>query len=175
VFIDEVRDPKAVTIVISGMTDIIAGMTEAAVRDGLRALKYAIEDGKVLPGGGSIEIGLHLALMNEFRRQVEGKGRFAVDVFAEALLAIPRALIQNTGLEASIIIPIMLNVAETGELAGVDLDAGEVIDPTWFGFYDNYRVVRGILQSAPIVASQLLLVDEIIQTPKIIERKKDRS
>jgi T-complex protein 1 subunit zeta len=173
VFIDDVCEPKAVSIIVTGMLDVTASLRESAVRDGLRALKHAIEDTKVLPGAGAVEIGLHLKLMNEFCKQVPGKARFGVEAFAEALLALPRALIQNAGLEASILVPQMLCEAERGDLAGVDLETGEVIDPSEFGLFDNYCVVRSILQGAPLVASQLLLVDGIIESARAIERKKD--
>jgi T-complex protein 1 subunit zeta len=173
VFIDDVPEPKAVSIIVTGMLDVTASLRESAVRDGLRALKHAIEDGKVLPGAGAIEIGLHLKLMNEFAKKIAGKSRFGVEAFAEALLALPRAIIQNAGLEPSILVPQMLSEAERGDLAGIDLETGDVIDPTEFGLFDNYRVVRSILQGAPLVASQLLLVDGIIESPRAIERKKD--
>jgi T-complex protein 1 subunit zeta len=169
VFIDEVREPKAVAIVIGGMTDIISALTESAVRDGLRALKHAIDDSKVLPGAGAIQIMIHQKIMNEFCKTVKGKSRFGVEAFAEALLAIPRALIENTGLQSSLILPQLLSESQNGELAGIDLETGEVIDPTEFGIFDSYRVVRSILQGASIVASQLLLVDQIIETPRKIQ------
>lgn len=171
-FIDEVKDPKAVSIVIAGMTEMNSCLIEAAVRDGLRGLKHALDDKKVLPGAGATEIAMHLKMMNEVRKEVEPKHRFGVEVFAEALLAIPRALISNTGLDATTLVPEMLSEAEGGELAGIDTEAGEIIDPTIFGIYDNYCVIRSIVQSAPLVASQLLLVDEIIQSSKEIKKKK---
>jgi T-complex protein 1 subunit zeta len=173
VFIDEVEAPKAVSIVIGGMTDSISALTESAVKDSLRALQHTIEDHKVLPGAGAIEVALHLSLMNEFRTKVEGKNRIGVEVLAEAPLAIPRALAQNAGLNAATVIPDLLSEAEQGGLAGIEIETGEVIDPTEFGIFDTYRVVRGIVQSAPIVASRLLLVDSIIQRVQVDQPSGD--
>ena len=174
VFIDEVKDPKAVAIVVAGMTDITCGLIEGAVRDGMRALRHAVEDKKVLPGAGATEVALHLKLMNETLKEVEPKHRFGVQVFAEALLSIPRALVTNCGHDAFLVIPDMLSEAEGGELAGVDAETGEVIDPTVFGIYDNYCVIRGIIQSAPLVASQLLLVDEILTSTREIKKQSSK-
>ena len=171
IFIDEVREPKAVAIVVAGMTDITCGLIEGAVRDGMRALRHAVEDGKVLPGAGATEIAVHLKLMNDTLKTVEPKHRFGVQVFAEALLSVPRALVNNCGHDASTLIPEMLSEAEGGDLAGIDAETGEVIDPTVFGIYDNYCVVRGLIQSAPLVASQLLLVDEILTSTKEITKQ----
>ena len=50
-----------------------------------------------------------------------------------------------------------------GSLAGLDIESGEPLDPTLAGLYDNYIVKRQILQSAPIIATQLLLVDEVLR------------
>ena len=50
-----------------------------------------------------------------------------------------------------------------GSKAGLDLTTGEAMDPALAGVYDNYLVKRQVLQSAPVVASQLLLVDEVMR------------
>ncbi|OHT03176.1 TCP-1/cpn60 chaperonin family protein [Tritrichomonas foetus] len=171
VFIDEVQSPKAVSIVLGGMNVANLDLTETAVKSGLRALQNADNDKKLLPGAGATEIALSIKLQ-EYKKTLEAKDRLGVEIFSEALLSIPRTLMKNSGLNPSEIIGEMLNEAETGELAGVDLETGEVMDPTVFGIYDNYCVKRGIFQSAPIVASQLLLVDEIIQSTKVKEAKK---
>ena len=41
-----------------------------------------------------------------------------------------------------------------------------MIDPKEKGIWDNYCVKKNQLQSAPLVASQLLLVDEILKAGK---------
>lgn len=46
---------------------------------------------------------------------------------------------------------------------GLDVATGEAIDPVVAGIFDNYLVKKQILQGAPIVASQLLLVDEVMR------------
>ena len=171
IFIDEVQSPKAVTITIGGMNMMSMDLTESAVKSGLRALQNAANDKKMLPGAGATEVALYIQLQN-FKKTQEAKDRLGIDIYAEALLSIPRALMKNSGLDPTDIIGDLLNEAETGELSGVDLETGEVMDPTVFGIYDNYCVKRGIFQSAPIIASQLLLVDEIIQSGRVKEAAK---
>ena len=46
-------------------------------------------------------------------------------------------------------------------MVGLDVSTGEPLDPVLSGIYDNYLVKKQILQSSPIIASQLLLVDEV--------------
>jgi TCP-1/cpn60 chaperonin family len=50
---------------------------------------------------------------------------------------------------------------ENGNVVGLDVSTGEPLDPVLSGIYDNYLVKKQILQSSPIIASQLLLVDEV--------------
>ena len=50
-----------------------------------------------------------------------------------------------------------------GNKVGLDVATGEPMDPALAGIYDNLSVKRQMLQSAPVVASQLLLVDEVIR------------
>lgn len=52
---------------------------------------------------------------------------------------------------------------EKGALVGLDVATGEPLDPSLSGIYDNYIVKKQILQSSPVVISQLLLVDEVIR------------
>jgi T-complex protein 1 subunit zeta len=47
--------------------------------------------------------------------------------------------------------------------AGLDLTTGEACSPVDLGIYDNYRVKKQMITSAGIIASQLLLVDEIMR------------
>jgi T-complex protein 1 subunit zeta len=46
---------------------------------------------------------------------------------------------------------------------GLDINTGEPLDPATVGIYDNYNVKRQVIMSAPVIASQLLLVDEIMR------------
>lgn len=52
---------------------------------------------------------------------------------------------------------------ERGTKVGLDINTGDPIDPQASGIYDNYLVKKQIIQSAPVIASQLLLVDEVMR------------
>ncbi len=63
-------------------------------------------------------------------------------------------------------LPVKLPVQEEhekGSVVGLDIVTGEGFDPKFSGVYDNYLVKRQVVQSAPVVASQLLLVDEVLR------------
>ena len=52
---------------------------------------------------------------------------------------------------------------ERGTQVGLDLSTGDPLDPRALGILDNYLVKKQIIQSAPVIASQLLLVDEVMR------------
>lgn len=62
-----------------------------AVRDGLRAIKNAIDDRAVIPGAGAFEVAASKALQ-QYKEKVKGKQRLGVQAYAEALLVVPKTL-----------------------------------------------------------------------------------
>lgn len=62
-----------------------------AVRDGLRAIKNAIDDGAIIPGAGAFEVAASQTL-HLYKEKVKGKQRLGVQAYAEALLVIPKTL-----------------------------------------------------------------------------------
>lgn len=69
------------------------------MRDGLRAVKNAIEDQAVVPGAGAFEIAAAMNLRSNVSKTVKGKSKLGVEAFAEALLIIPKTLAENSGFD----------------------------------------------------------------------------
>ena len=61
----------------------------------------------------------------------------------------------------------------TGAAVGIDLISGESMVPEIEGVWDNYRVKKQLFNLAPVLAQQLLLVDEIIRAG--VQMKKPRN
>ena len=57
----------------------------------------------------------------------------------------------------------LLDESIDGHVVGVDLKSGGVLDPLAEGIFDNYRVHRQLLNSCAVIASNLLLVDEMMR------------
>jgi T-complex protein 1 subunit zeta len=164
-FVEELKDPKSVTILVKGPNAHTIKQIQDAIRDGLEVVNHGIKDGYAVPGAGGFESALSHYL-DEFKTKVDGKKRLGVEVFAEACLELPRALATNAGHDAIDTLIALQKAAERGEVAGVDIDKGGVIDPREVGIWDSYIVKKNQLQSAPLVATQLLLVDEILKAGK---------
>ena len=99
-FIEGVENPFSCTILIKGPNDYSIAQTKDAIRDGLRAVKNAVEDESLIPGAGAFEIAAHEHLTEYARKEVSGKTKLGVKAFAESLLIIPRTLAVNSGFDA---------------------------------------------------------------------------
>jgi T-complex protein 1 subunit zeta len=161
-FIEEVENPKSVTLLIKGPNTHTLQQIQDAARDGLRAVKNTIEDGYVVPGAGAFQVAC-AAHLQEWKKTVKGRTRMGVQAFADALLIVPKVLAQNGGYDAQDVIVALQEEHADGHVVGVDLETGEVFDPTTEGIYDNYRVIRHQLNSCAVIASNLLLVDEMMR------------
>merc|ERR1719374_403983 len=161
-FVEQCKNPQSVTILMKGPNKHTLQQIKDAVRDGLRSVKNALEDGCVVPGAGAYEVAAHAAL-KKFAETVKGRARLGIQAYADGLLVIPKVLAQNAGFDAQEVIVKLLEEAGAGNLAGVDCDSGEACIPASLGVYDNYRVKRQMLNSCTVIASNLLLVDEIMR------------
>jgi len=164
-FIEGLVNPLSCTILIRGPNDHSITQIKDAVRDGLRAAKNAIEDGHVVPGAGAFELAAYRHLQ-QLKSNVKGSNKIGADLFSEALLIIPKTLASNSGLDVQQTIVNLLEEHSEGHVVGLNLATGDGFDAAESGVWDNYRVKRQILHSSVVVASQLLLVDEIIKAGK---------
>jgi len=107
----------------------------------------------------------------KFKSKVNGRAKLGVQAFAEAVLTIPKTLAENAGYDAQDTSLKLLEQAEAGSAKiGLDITTGEPIDPCAAGLYDNYVVKRQMLDSAAVISSQLLLVDEVIKAGKQMKK-----
>lgn len=99
------------------------------------------------------------------------RARLGVDTFAEALLSLPKFLAENAGFDSQEALVKLQEEQENGSTVGIDLDSGEPTDPSVAGVWDNYIVKRQLINSAPVIASQLLVVDEVLRAGVNMRKK----
>ncbi|KAL3214544.1 hypothetical protein MRX96_007025 [Rhipicephalus microplus] len=161
-FVEELKDPRSVTVLIKGPNKHTITQIKDAVYDGLRAVKNAIEDGCVVPGAGAFELAAHAAL-TAMRPTIEGKAQLGVQAFADALLIIIKTLASNSGLDPQdVLVRLQKEQQQAQQPIGLNLRTGEALVPVHEGIFDNYCVKRQLLNSCTVIASNLLLVDEIM-------------
>jgi len=162
-FVEDVKYGHAVTFVVKGSTDYSILRCKDAIRCGLYAIKNLLDDKTVVVGAGAFEIAASHHLVTQTRKNLNGKSKLGVISFSAALLTIPKALAYNAGFDVQETIINIQQDHEKGKISGFDLKTGEPLDVSSSKVYDNYCVKKQILTSGTIIASQFLLVDEIIQ------------
>lgn len=161
-FVQDVQNPKSCTILIKGPNNHALQQIKDAVRDGLRAVKNALEDECVIPGAGAFEAKAHHSLV-AYAKTVKGKARLGIEAFAEALLVIPKTLAVNAGFDQQEAIVALQEEIFEGQTVGLDLKTGQPMVSGDEGVFDTYRVKRALLHSCTMIAGNLLLVDEMMQ------------
>uniref|UniRef100_A0A7N8XLQ1 Chaperonin containing TCP1, subunit 6A (zeta 1) n=1 Tax=Mastacembelus armatus TaxID=205130 RepID=A0A7N8XLQ1_9TELE len=162
-FIEKCGNPRSVTLLVKGPNKHTLTQIKDAVRDGLRAVKNAIEDGCVVSGAGAFEVAVADALVKH-KPSVKGRAQLGVQAFADALLVIPKVLAQNSGYDPQeTLLKLQMEYKESGLLVGVDLSTGEPMVAGEAGVWDNYSVKKQLLHSCTVIASNILLVDEIMR------------
>lgn len=171
-FVEQVKDPKSVTLLIKGPNGHTIQQVQDALRDGLRTVKNAIEDGTLVPGAGAFEVACSAYLSGPVKKLAKGRAKMGVQAFADALLVIPKTLAANGGFDVQdvvvslqvrfiyivyiiytcshvplLLLPALKDEQAQGHVVGIDLESGEPFDPTVEGIWDNYRVKRQMLHS----------------------------
>jgi T-complex protein 1 subunit zeta len=162
-FVEQCKNPQSVTILMKGPNKHTLAQIKDAIRDGLRSINNTIQDKCLIPGAAAFEVRACIKL-KEFAKTVKGKTRLAIQAYADSLLVIPKVLAVNSGYDAQ---DTIVRLQEEAELSpdpiGLDLSTGEPMKPIDLGVYDNYIVKKQIINSCTVIASNLLLVDEVLR------------
>ncbi|KAI1112103.1 T-complex protein 1 [Nemania sp. NC0429] len=163
-FVEEVKNPKSVTILIKGPNQHTITQVTDAVRDSLRSVYNTIVEGSVVPGAGAYQVACAAHLKADgFLKTVKGKAKWGVAAFADALLVIPKTLAANAGLDIQDALAALQDEYADGNVVGLDLTTGKPMDPELEGVYDSFRVIRNCVASSSSIASNLLLCDEMLK------------
>ncbi len=173
IFVTGCKNPKAVTILVRGGTEHVVEEIARGIEDAVRVVACAIEDGKVVAGGGAPEIEVSLKL-REWAPSLGGREQLAVEAFATALEIIPRTLAENAGIDPIDVLVELKAAHEKGNAyAGVDVDSGKVVDMKEMGVFEPLRVKTQAIGSATEVAVMILRIDDVIAA-KGLEKEKEK-
>lgn len=165
------ENPKAVSILIRGGTQHVVDETERAVRDGLGDVGSAVMSGRIVAGGGAIEVELARRLRN-FARTLSGREQLAVEEFAHALEAIPETLAENAGLDPIDVLTGLKKRHEEDFLNyGLNLFDNEIVDTFSCGIVEPLKVKTQAINSASEVAMMILRIDDVLISGS--ERRSD--
>lgn len=162
VFIEGCPNPKSVSILIRGGSELIVNEAERSIHDALCVVRNVIQDGIVVPGGGAPEIFLSRKL-KEYANTLAGREQLAVEKFAEALEIIPRTLAENAGLDPIDVLVALRSEHDKGlESAGVNLTNGKPTDMIKANVFEPISVARQAISSASEAAQMILRIDDVI-------------
>ncbi|MFA7199673.1 MAG: thermosome subunit alpha [Methanoculleus sp.] len=165
-FVEQCKNPKAVSIIIKGGTEHVVDELDRAIEDALRVVEVALRDKKFVAGGGSPEVELSLRL-REYAATVGGRAQLAIEAFASALEIIPRTLAENAGLDPIDILVDLRAAHEKGQkTAGLDVNTGKAGDMLAQGVVEPLRVKTQAISSAAEAAVMILRIDDVIASSK---------
>ncbi|MGQ4891208.1 MAG: thermosome subunit beta [Candidatus Njordarchaeia archaeon] len=175
VYVKECKNPKAATIIIRGSSKHVTDEAERAVHDALMVMKDVFEDKMIVPGAGAAEVATALYLEDWAQKDdsLTGKEKEAVLEFANALLAIPKTLIENMGGDTIELLGELRkkNADEPGHW-GFNAISGEIVNVWDSKLVDPYRVKRYIISTGSDAAITILRIDDVIASKPKKEEKK---
>jgi len=166
-FVEGCKDPKAVSLLVRGGTEHVVDEVERAVHDGVSVVGAAIEDGKVVAGGGACEIELAKRL-REYADTVGGREALAIDAFADAVEIVPRTLAENAGLDSiNMLVDLRAKHEKLdGKNMGLDVYEGKVVDMFKNGVIEPLRIKTQAIKSASEAAVMILRIDDVVAATK---------
>ncbi|MHA1593235.1 MAG: TCP-1/cpn60 chaperonin family protein, partial [Candidatus Baldrarchaeia archaeon] len=172
VFVEGCKNPRAVSILVRGGSEHVVDEAERSLHDALCVVRNLIEEPKILPGGGAVELEVSRKL-KEFAETLGGREQLAVKAFAEALEVIPRTLAENGGLDPIDMMAELRSRHEKGEWwVGVDLEEGKVGDMREKGVWEPLSVKRQAIAAASEVAQMILRIDDVIAAAEFGKEKE---
>ncbi|MDY0144780.1 MAG: chaperonin GroEL [Kiritimatiellia bacterium] len=133
---------------------------KARVEDALHATRAAVEEG-IVPGGGVALIRAQTTLDS---LQVEGEVKVGVEIVRRACEAPLRQLVDNAGLDASIVVQ---EIRKGKGAFGYDVATASYCDMIKAGIIDPTKVTRSALENASSIAGLLLVTEAMVaEIPK---------
>jgi len=156
------KNPKALTILLHGGTEHVIDEMERAIKDGLGDVASAIRDGKIVAGGGAVEIELAKEL-RKFSQSLGGREQLAVEQFALALESVPTTLAENAGLDPIDVLTELKARHDNGNKNdGLNLFQSGIQDNIQAGIIEPLRIKTQAINSASEVAMMILRIDDVI-------------
>ena len=163
VFVEECKDPKAVSIFLRAGLERMIDEAERAINDALYVISDVAEMPKMVIGGGAVEMELSKAVKG-YARQIGGREQLAIEAFGDALEIVPRTLAENAGIDVLDTMVEMKSAHEKadGGVYGVNVFQGGIANMLEMGVVEPMAVKLQAIKSAVEVSSMIMRIDEVI-------------
>ncbi|MDD6257398.1 thermosome subunit alpha [Methanobrevibacter boviskoreani] len=161
IFVEDCKEPKAVTLLVRGSTKHVADEIKRAIEDAIGVVAATIEDGQVVAGGGAPEVAIAKRL-KDYAESISGREQLAVNAFAESLEVVPKTLAENAGIDSIDSLVDLRAAHENSTTMGLNVFNGKVTDMKEAGVVEPKRVKKQAIQSASEAAEMILRIDDVI-------------
>ena len=174
VFVEGCKNPKAVSILIRGGLEKVVDEAERSLTDAVSVVADVVEEPYILPGGGAPEAEV-ARVLRDYATKIGGREQLAIEAYANALEAIPKALAENAGLDPVDIVAELRAAHEKGKTNyGVDVYEGKVTDMLTKDVVEPLSVKLHAIRSATEASAMILRIDDIIAASRLEEEKKGK-
>ncbi|MFC7081857.1 thermosome subunit beta [Halorussus caseinilyticus] len=172
-FYVEGEDSHGVTLLLRGSTDHVVDELERGVTDALDVVAQTVSDGRVVSGGGAIEVEV-AGRLRDYADSVSGREQLAVEAFADSLELVPRVLAENAGLDSIDTLVDLRSAHESDEKrAGLNVHSGDIEDTLDAGVVEPAHAKEQAVSSATEAANLVLKIDDIISAGDLSTDKGD--
>ena len=150
---------------VGAATEVEMKARKAMVEDALHATKAAVEEG-IVPGGG---VALLRGISSlDTLKGLTGDEAVGVNIVRRALEEPARTIVENAGLEGSIVVEQIKSKKNVNE--GFDAATLKYVNMIEAGIIDPFKVTRSALQNASSVAALMLTTEALVT--EIPEKEK---
>lgn len=163
-FIEKCTEPKACSIILRGASKDVLNEIERNLHDALGVSRNVVQDPKLVPGGGAVEMAISRAIQRN-THNIDGPEQLAYKAVGTAVEVIPRTLIQNCGANViRTLTKLRAKHAEGDEACtfGINGLTGIITDMKELGVWEPCAVKTQTLKTAVESACMLLRIDDIV-------------
>jgi len=162
-FFLECKNPKACTILLRGASKDVLNELERNLHDALAVGRNIIQNPRLVPGGGAIEMELSHRLQ-EKAKTIEGLQQLPLKALAYGLEVIPRTLAQNCGSDVVRLITELRSKHSKpdGIFFGIDGNLGKIADMREANVWEPAVVKIQTFKTAIEASAMLLRIDDVV-------------
>jgi thermosome len=162
IFVEGCKNPKAVSIVIHGGSEIFLEEVERALNDALKVVGDVLSYQKIVPGGAAPEIEV-AEKIKQFASTLSGRDQLAARAFANSMESIPFILAENSGMDpVNFLVELRSKHGQGLKNYGLDVTKGASSDMLDLGVVEPLKVKTQAIKSATEAATMVLRVDDVI-------------
>jgi archaeal chaperonin len=166
IYVRGCQNPKSMTILIHGGSEHVIDEIERAMKDGLGDIVCCLNSGRIVPGGGAVEIELARRL-RRFGQTLSGREQLAIEEFASALEFIPLTLAENAGMDPIDVLTELKSLHDSGDRnAGLNLFKNKIENTFEARILEPAKIKSQAINSASEVAIMILRIDDVIAGSK---------